>query len=587
MPDESKLSPEIDNLIASAARGGALDTSRAFNRITKGLEVESFLPIQKKVRQMLREHRELSTEGALLMAGILHYTGFPPQRLLRYLSLYLPGTLNIDQFQFIVGVIFNSLSPLSDSLLFDMTSYTYLLKERLVKKSLEISKALQPTLNPRIILYLYLLFLREDLSNENVELIMLVLEDCSPKLKTRERRDRVSLDEYREIEDAYRKAGEKKSLPGMRGESAASPGAKKAARDSASFFLDKYFSDAELERQNQLIAAAIKRTDTAKKKTSSVAAGLGTAVMDLAETGKSAEPARLEERPGVETPARVSRQSASAGLMGERREKLSQEPPALQSPKPRKKGEKRSAPTPVDIAASGPALESTEPAPVGIVSAKPVTEKTGKAVPFEIVSVGPAPDRYGKLVIPEVKATKTPVRKRGTSAAEGAPTLKKTQKAPAPRREQNQRTELASDSSGAHPAKESGAEAARPDRRESLLRGILSKLNVRFPARPRRSSLLWIAGICLVVLIALGAIFVFRPRSQQPPSRQAPVPTPVEIAPSTSYTVRSGDNLWKIYSILKTNGMIRETWREFLEAVPSENGITNPDRIYPGKELSY
>lgn len=74
---------------------------------------------------------------------------------------------------------------------------------------------------------------------------------------------------------------------------------------------------------------------------------------------------------------------------------------------------------------------------------------------------------------------------------------------------------------------------------------------------------------------------VERPASP-PPSVTAPAPA-VQQPPATTYVVREGDSLWKIFHQMEKGG---RGWTDFLSTTSSANGILDPDTIRPGKILT-
>jgi len=253
MPRAQRLSSRLDSLLDAVFRPVA-DPRALFDQIAEELSPAQLAQAQKKIRKALREEREVGADAAVITACVLHCTGFPAHRILRYLSLYVPDTVPPSLLLLAVDVIFRGKQPLSESLLYDLTQYTYLEKRLLVRKSAEISEALRPQVGPELLLFLYLQALRDDLSNENVRLIALVLRDCAPSLVLRTRAGGVSADESDEVVRAV-KAVESRTLEPA---AEASAGRSRKAesrpfdRQSASAFLDKYFSDEALARMREV-----------------------------------------------------------------------------------------------------------------------------------------------------------------------------------------------------------------------------------------------------------------------------------------------------------------------------------------------
>jgi nucleoid-associated protein YgaU len=246
MADEEKLSSRLDTLL-EAIFAHQPDPFSLYWEIAAELHPAQYAVVQKRIQKRLQQRWPIESESALLVACVLSLTGFPAHRTLHFLSLYLTGTVSMSQFELAVGAIFMGEQPLSETLVYDMTRYTYLEKRLLVRKAMEISARLKETLEPKVLLYLYLLSLRDDLSNENVQLISLVMRSCFPDLEVRTRLGGATLEEYGELAKAW-KSAERRSfsadlLGGGRAETS-----KGFDRDSASFFLDKYFSDKELSK---------------------------------------------------------------------------------------------------------------------------------------------------------------------------------------------------------------------------------------------------------------------------------------------------------------------------------------------------
>ena len=248
MPREEILPVRLASLLDALFEAHANPHSLYTGIITQ-LRPHQLAAAQKRIKKNLQQKGEISTEAAMLVACVLYRTGFPPQRILHFLSVYVRGTVTLSLFELIVGAIFGDTPPLPSSLLYDLTQYTYLEKRLLARKSLEISDMLKDNLSPEMLLYLYLLSLRDDLSNENVQLVALIMKNCFPALEVRTRLGGASLEEYGEIARAWRKA-EQRALATERARRAGVERrpAETFDRDSASFFLDKYFSDAALER---------------------------------------------------------------------------------------------------------------------------------------------------------------------------------------------------------------------------------------------------------------------------------------------------------------------------------------------------
>ena len=246
MPRAERLSTRLDSLL-DAIFEGVPDAVSLYGDIAAHLHGDQLAQAQKKIRKILQRKGEIRAESAVLIACVLHLTGFPAHRILHFLSLYIPGGIRLSLFELAVRAIFPGEPPIPASLLYDLTQYTYLEKRLLARRSIEISEQLRGSLTPGVLLYLYLLSLRDDLSNEHIQLISLILKNCFPELEVRPRLGGASLEEYAEIARDWKFAA-KRSLNldiGIRA-GAEGRGGRAFNRDSASYFLDKYFSDDSL-----------------------------------------------------------------------------------------------------------------------------------------------------------------------------------------------------------------------------------------------------------------------------------------------------------------------------------------------------
>ena len=260
MPRAERLSSRLDTLL-EAVFVAPPDPFSLYWDIAAQIRPDQLAQAQKKIRKTLRQKGEIGAESAVLVACVLHLTGFPAHRILHFLSLYVPGGIRLSLFELAVSAIFLGEPPIPASLLYDLTQYTYLEKRLLVRKSLEISDVLKGSLSPDVLLYLYLLALRDDLSNENIQLIALIMKNCFPALEVRTRIGGASLEEYGEIARAWKNAEQRsRDLDISLGSGAERRGARAFNRNSASFFLDKYFSDEALaEMRTSAPALAARR----------------------------------------------------------------------------------------------------------------------------------------------------------------------------------------------------------------------------------------------------------------------------------------------------------------------------------------
>jgi nucleoid-associated protein YgaU len=71
------------------------------------------------------------------------------------------------------------------------------------------------------------------------------------------------------------------------------------------------------------------------------------------------------------------------------------------------------------------------------------------------------------------------------------------------------------------------------------------------------------------------------------PTQPAPVTPPQPAVATTTYIVRPGDSLWKIFTSMRAQSGDRKGWMDFLSNAQSMNALGDPDRLQPGKVLTF
>ncbi len=506
MPRAERLSNRLDTLL-EAVFDAPSDPFSLYWDIAAQLHRDQLAQAQKQIRKTLRQKGEIGAESAVLVACVLHLTGFPAHRILHSLSLYVPGGIRLSLFELAVSAIFLGEPPIPASLHYDLTQYTYLEKRLLVRKSIEISETLKGSLSPDILLYLYLLSLRDDLSNENVQLIALIMKNCFPALEVRTRIGGASLEEYGEIARAW-KIAERRSLDlELRlGSGAERRGARAFDRDSASFFLDKYFSDEALSKMR---AAA--PTPPARRVPLHGVSGCSGA----ADAGGGAQTGTLSPSSRRETaPARTKSRGTAH-----------REP------------------------------EQELPAMTGPVGRQDAAESVGRVARTKL-----AGDRPAARMVSRARREPAAATEGGIRAATAATVVR-------------------------------GSRASRgPHAPRGKARGF-SWLVIR--AAPTVLA----AVVTAVLLASVPAGFrtpaagpgttsaVPAPASAAVSSPPPPKPAP-SVPSTTTYVVRPGDSLWKIFTQMRAQSADRKGWMDFLSKTQSLNGLGDPDQLQPGKVLT-
>ena len=247
MPGDDDFTRRLDTLLDDLLGDRPVEAPDILLRIRRLLAPSNHAVAQGRITRRLKAIRKYSAERAVRAACAMHLSGVPPHRLVHFLSASLPGSVTLSQFELAGKFIFDDEPPLSPQLIYDLTQYTYLEKKLLTQRSVELATRLKGSLTSRLLLYLYMLSLRDDLSNENAHLILLILRICFPALKV-SGRTQISAAERREVADAWKNVQKSaryaQILPLPRGEARAD----RLPRESASYFLDKYYSDAGVAR---------------------------------------------------------------------------------------------------------------------------------------------------------------------------------------------------------------------------------------------------------------------------------------------------------------------------------------------------
>jgi nucleoid-associated protein YgaU len=366
MPRDRKLSSRLETLLDAIFEPHA-DRFGLYWEIAAELEPRANPAVQKKIRRSLEGREGTGANAAVLVAAVLHLTGFPPQRVLHFLSLYVPSTVSLAQFEFAVTALFMGDPPVPQSVLYDLTQYTYLEKRLMIRKGLDISERLKGSLGPDVLLYLYLLSLRDDLSNENVQLITLVMKNCFPAQDVRNRLGAVSLEEYGELARAWKTASQRSlSDETLRGNRTPEPPPRAFDRDSASHFLDKYFSDEALAQTHARVVKPLPRSTGPASLASAPETGRRLDGDGRVTGTRTRKPAAAEQKP--------SSTRATAAVTERGRRARSAGAPAARRPAPR------------ELTGSAP---GREPGPrSAAVEAAAAPSRRGRAAGLEDVDVG-------------------------------------------------------------------------------------------------------------------------------------------------------------------------------------------------------
>ena len=90
MPRAERLSNRLETLLEAIFEVPP-DPFSLYWDIAAQLRRDQLAQAQTKIRKTLRQKGEIGAESAVLVACVLHLTGFPAHRILHFLSLYVPG----------------------------------------------------------------------------------------------------------------------------------------------------------------------------------------------------------------------------------------------------------------------------------------------------------------------------------------------------------------------------------------------------------------------------------------------------------------------------------------------------------------
>jgi len=167
----------IDALFSSCISG----LLKAYSYITENLDSSELKRLSSAIFTRLENVKKLEAANVFLIGSILKLSGTPPRKLLDFFASFLKEKISLQRYNFCLSTIFNNTAPLPSDILFDLTEYTYLDRNIILKKSTELSGKFQKKKSVDLVLFLLILSNRSDLSNENLKLILLLLRSIAPK----------------------------------------------------------------------------------------------------------------------------------------------------------------------------------------------------------------------------------------------------------------------------------------------------------------------------------------------------------------------------------------------------------------------
>jgi len=157
------------------------DLFREYGEIRSLLQREDYPRVRKEITARIRPEKRLETDRVLLVGSVLKATGAGKSSLFKFFANHYPPSINLEQFQFIERTLFGGVSPVPSDVRFDLIEYSYFDNALVFRKAFALAGALALDLSRDILLYLFLLFARIDLSNENKMLVGLILNALAPQ----------------------------------------------------------------------------------------------------------------------------------------------------------------------------------------------------------------------------------------------------------------------------------------------------------------------------------------------------------------------------------------------------------------------
>ena len=147
------------------------DLAVFYNRLIDEITEDQKIQINKSIKEKLSEIDKNNLNGVILTGALLKFTGSSPLDLLIFFSSLIEKRINLSQYNFLVKTIFDDNPPLPTDTIFDLAEYTYLDSKVAVRKINELTEKLKSNKDPLVLLFLLILFFRNDLRNENYRLI--------------------------------------------------------------------------------------------------------------------------------------------------------------------------------------------------------------------------------------------------------------------------------------------------------------------------------------------------------------------------------------------------------------------------------
>lgn len=163
----------------------------SYDEIKKKVRPCEYSALNTALKERIKTEKRIDAHHILLIAGIMKLTGSDDASILDFFLRFLQSQLSIEQYNFILCSVFHNRIPLSSDRVYDILNYPYLDERYVYKKASKLTEILKKRFNTAVALYLFLSSFRQDLSNENRALILLILNNLAPHIAAKSKPNRV------------------------------------------------------------------------------------------------------------------------------------------------------------------------------------------------------------------------------------------------------------------------------------------------------------------------------------------------------------------------------------------------------------
>jgi nucleoid-associated protein YgaU len=141
--------------------------------------------LRRELAERLRGRGTLDPGRTLLVAGVYRLAGAGDKAIFNFIARNCPARISLPQFNFVETALFPEGAPVPSDVKFELTGYSYFDNALIFRKVFKLVEQLKGAAGYRLLTYLLLLFVRNDLSNENRMLVGLILNNLDPAIMTK------------------------------------------------------------------------------------------------------------------------------------------------------------------------------------------------------------------------------------------------------------------------------------------------------------------------------------------------------------------------------------------------------------------